>query len=158
MNEHKDTEIQPVDNISLLSPEQLVAIPLLATGARVKDVAKEIGKHPNSVTRWSRTCPAFASELDLQKKELYHAGLQKALAVLDEHLELGSRLEQFRAANARLQYDAQLKRSNISVDVKHSIIDKLARTAADLPDSIDAEYAELAAAPLSPSPLDTEDE
>jgi prepilin-type processing-associated H-X9-DG protein len=122
MNEHKDTDIQPADNVSLLSPDQLAAITLLATGAKVKTVAEVVGHHPNTVTRWRRTCEAFAAELEHQKKELYEAGLQKALAVLDEHLDAGNRLEQFRAANARLQYDAQPKRSNVSVDVKHSII------------------------------------
>ena len=79
-------------------------------------------------------------------------GSEIVLVVLDEHLVAGNRLEQFRAANARLQYDAQLKRSSISVDVKHSIIAKIAEAAQALPDSMDAEYAMLTNTEMPPFP------
>ena len=93
------------DTESQLTPQQELALDLLATGKTVTQVAEALGVSRQTVSKWLNQDCEFQQALEDRQRELWQdaklrvfARLQKALDVLDEALENGSPQDKVRAA------------------------------------------------------------
>lgn len=91
-----------------LRVEQLKALIAMVEGKRLSDVAAEAGVGESTVRKWLRD-DTFAEEFERLRAQYYNECLQRAIAVLRDHLDNGGRAEQARAAGIILKYDALLR-------------------------------------------------
>jgi hypothetical protein len=97
------------DNFEL-SPSQLLAIEILLTGKRDREVADMVGVTRQTINEWRRSSQ-FADELDRRRRELFvesHKRLQqlseKSISVLEANLDSDNPIIAVRAAQLLLKF------------------------------------------------------
>ena len=65
------------NTISTITPNQLRALPLLATGMSGAEVAKAVGVKPSTVSGWLHHCPDFMAELDRCREQVIREAMDQ---------------------------------------------------------------------------------
>jgi transcriptional regulator with XRE-family HTH domain len=118
-----ETELTKPDKIRLLSLEQMNAIDHLLQGQSDRAVAKAVGVSRQTVWEWRNRDPLFIAELNRQRLELWSEACERlkslanrALDVLEEHLDSGDPKIALAAAKYVLQGTKLLGETNLRVE------------------------------------------
>lgn len=135
-------EIGESSRLKELSPEQLMVIVELARGTTIVDTARITGVPRRTITRWLADDAAFKREVEFAKNLVYDSAVLKALHTLGQLMtEDKPATTVFRASDAMLRYDADLRFSPHNEDADSRVIEELRQAARNMQREVDERKA-----------------